>query len=273
VLPPGVLSLLTGSVGDLLDHLGPQDVVAFTGSADTGARIRGHQRVLSAGVPVNVEADSLNSTVLAPGAEDATYDALIRHVHTEMTQKAGQKCTATRRILVPRDRLDEVIADISERLRGVVVGDPVTGRREHGAAVDGRAAPQRRGGHRNPDRRRRAGGLRGPGRGEPRGVAEGKGYFVSPLLLVADEPLHGAAVHDLEVFGPVSTLLPYDGSVSAAEAIVARGQGSLVCSIYGDDRPWLERPCSPSARTTAASPWWTRRWRTRPSARAWSCRA
>lgn len=241
VLPPGVLSLLCGGVGDLLDHLGPQDVVAFTGSADTGSRIRGHQRVLSAGVPVNVEADSLNSTVLAPGAADATYDALIRHVHTEMTQKAGQKCTATRRILVPRDRLDEVIADLSERLRGVVVGDPGRDDVNMGPLS---TAEQRRSAEEG-IATLLAGGARvvfgRPGRGEPRGVAEGKGYFVSPLLLVADEPLQASAVHDLEVFGPVSTLLPYDGSVAAAEAIVARGQGSLVCSIYGDDRPWLEQ--------------------------------
>jgi len=124
VCPPGVLSLLCGGAGDLLDHLGPQDVLAFTGSADTGARLRGHRRVLEVGVPVNVEADSLNSAVLAPEADDATYDALIRHLHTEITQKAGQKCTATRRMFVPAERVDEVIADLSERLRGAVLGDP-----------------------------------------------------------------------------------------------------------------------------------------------------
>jgi 3,4-dehydroadipyl-CoA semialdehyde dehydrogenase len=240
VLPAGVFSLLTGSVGDLLDHLGPQDVVAFTGSADTGARIRGHQRVLAAGVPVGVEADSLNSTVLVPDAEDSTYDALIRHIHTEMTQKAGQKCTATRRILVPRDRVTEVIADVSERLRGVVVGDPSRDDIHMGPVS---TADQRRSAEEGIAALMASGAkpvFGAPGRGEPVGVEAGRGYFVSPLLLLADDAHGAAAVHDLEVFGPVSTVLPYDGSVADAAALVARGQGSLVCSIYGDDRPWLE---------------------------------
>jgi 3,4-dehydroadipyl-CoA semialdehyde dehydrogenase len=240
VLPAGVFSLLTGSVGDLLDHLGPQDVVAFTGSADTGARIRGHQRVLAVGVPVGVEADSLNSTVLAPDAEDSTYDALIRHIHTEMTQKAGQKCTATRRILVPRDRVADVIADVSERLRGVVVGDPARDDIHMGPVS---TADQRRSAEEGIAALMASGAkpvFGAPGRGAPVGVEAGKGYFVSPLLLLAEDAHGAGAVHDLEVFGPVSTVLPYDGTVADAAALVARGQGSLVCSIYGDDRPWLE---------------------------------
>ena len=241
VLPAGVFSLLTGSVGDLLDHLGPQDVVAFTGSADTGARIRGHRRVLEAGVPVSVEADSLNSTVLGAEATDSTYDALIRHIHTEMTQKAGQKCTATRRILVPRARVSDLIADVSERLRGVLVGDPAredvhmgplsTGDQRH-SAEEGIATLLVAGA-------RPVFGI--PGRGEPVGVEAGRGFFVSPLLLLAEDAHGAAAVHELEVFGPVSTVLPYDGTVAEAATLVARGQGSLVCSLYADDRVWLDQ--------------------------------
>jgi oxepin-CoA hydrolase/3-oxo-5,6-dehydrosuberyl-CoA semialdehyde dehydrogenase len=239
VCPPGVLSLLCGGAGDLLDHLGPQDVLAFTGSADTGARLRGHRRVLEVGVPVNVEADSLNSAVLAPEADDATYDALIRHLHTEITQKAGQKCTATRRIFVPADRVDEVIADLSERLRGAVLGDParddvhvgpLSTRDQQRAALDGIAAL-----------RAVARPVFGDaGTGAPVGVEAGVGCFVAPLLLRADDPDRANVVHRLEVFGPVSTIMPYDGTAAGAASLVARGEGSLVASIYGDDRKWLE---------------------------------
>ena len=238
-VPPGVLSLLCGTVGDLLDHLGPQDVVAFTGSADTGARIRSHKGVLRAGAPVNVEADSLNAVVLG-AAEDATYDAFIKHIHTEMTQKAGQKCTATRRILVPRDRAQEVVADLSERLAGVVLGDP--------ARDDVHVGPLA-----TADQRKSA--LEGiallldgarpvfgaPGRGAPVGVDAGKGFFVSPLLLMAEDAHFAGAVHDLEVFGPVATVLPYNGSIGDATALLARGHGSLVSTVYGDDRRFLEQ--------------------------------
>jgi 3,4-dehydroadipyl-CoA semialdehyde dehydrogenase len=126
VLPAGVLSLVIGSARDLLDHVRWGDVVAFTGSADTGEQLRRHPRVLATGVPVNIEADSLNATVLAPGAEPATYDAFIRDVAREMTQKAGQKCTATRRIFVPEEQVDAVIEDLGERLGRTRVGNPAS---------------------------------------------------------------------------------------------------------------------------------------------------
>jgi oxepin-CoA hydrolase/3-oxo-5,6-dehydrosuberyl-CoA semialdehyde dehydrogenase len=195
--------------------------------------------VLEVGVPVNVEADSLNSAVLAPEADDATYDALIRHLHTEITQKAGQKCTATRRIFVPADRVDEVIADLSERLRGAVLGDParddvhvgpLSTRDQQRAALDGIAAL-----------RAVARPVFGDaGTGAPVGVEAGVGCFVAPLLLRADDPARADVVHRLEVFGPVSTIMPYDGTAAGAASLVARGEGSLVASIYGDDRKWLE---------------------------------
>lgn len=236
VLPAGVLSLVVGSARDLLDHLEWGDVVAFTGSADTGEQMRRHPRVLATGVPVNVEADSLNAAVLAPDAEEATYDAFIRDVAREMTQKAGQKCTATRRIFVPEDRLDEVIEDLGERLGRTRVGDPASDEVTMGPLSSrGQLDAARKG----------ITTLLGEcdvawgevERGALPGVADGKGFFVTPLLLKARPGAE--AVHALEVFGPVSTLIAYDGSAAAAAEGVRRGEGSLVCSVYGDDRDFL----------------------------------
>jgi phenylacetic acid degradation protein PaaN len=244
-LPPGAFSLLLGPAGDLLDHVGPQDVVAFTGSADTGARIRSHARVVAQGVGVNVEADSLNAVVLGPDVEPGTelYDLAIRDLVTELTQKAGQKCTATRRILVPEVRLADVRATLGERLADVATktGDP--------AHKDVRMGPlssaqQLRDAH---------GGLQALSRsatrivGDPErrsfvGVPEGKGWFLEPILFeaTAEAALDpSAAFHRLEVFAPVATLLPYDGTVATAARIVAAGEGSLVTTVYTDDRTFL----------------------------------
>ncbi len=238
VLPEGVLSLVCGSAHDLLDHAEWSDVVAFTGGADTAARIRSHSRLLETGAAVNLEADSLNSTVLVPNAKDVTYDAFIRDVAKELTQKAGQKCTATRRILVPEDQADEFVEDLGERLDQIVVGDPglkgvhmgpLATQSQVGAAQEGISAL-----------RAEADVVYGSTkRGEVKGVDGDTGYFVSPLILRARDAHAGQAVHDVEVFGPVATILPYDGSADAACQLVRRGQGSLVSSIYGDDRQFL----------------------------------
>lgn len=238
VLPDGVLSLLCGSAGDLLDHLDWGDVIAFTGGADTAVRIRGHRRVIEAGVPVNIEADSLNATLLAPDAEDETYDAFINHVHRELTQKAGQKCTATRRILVPADQIDEVIEDLAEKFGPTVVGNPsndsvrvgpLATQSQFDSAKEGLAALMQQA---EPV-------IGDPQRAAFTDVAQGQGWFVDPVILKAKDSHANGPIHDLEVFGPVSTLLPYDGSVADAVNIVRRGQGSLVGSIYGDDRGFL----------------------------------
>ena len=238
VTPPGVLSLLCGSAGTLLDHLTWRDVVAFTGSADTGLTIRSHPTVLAQGVTVNVEADSLNAVLLDAEAEDETYDAFIRDVHREITQKSGQKCTATRRIIVPRKRLDEVIEDLSERLKRTVVGDPA-----HSEVTMGPLC--------TPSQRQAA--LEGLARlseeakvvyggadvGERVGVEAEGGAFINPTLLCTEGPMSAsAAVHNLEVFGPVSTIIPVD---SVAEAIeqARHGQGCLVTAVYGDDSSFL----------------------------------
>jgi phenylacetic acid degradation protein PaaN len=241
-LPPGAFSLLLGPAGDLLDHVGPHDVVAFTGSADTGARIRGHARVVERGVRVNVEADSLNAVVLGPDVEPGSelFDLAIRDLVTELTQKAGQKCTATRRVLVPQARLDDVREVLRERLADVAAktGDPAQKEVRMGPLSTAQQLRDAQAGL----RALAAGATRIAGDPERRsfvGVPEGKGWFLEPILFEATaeaalDPT--AAFHRIEVFGPVATLLPYDGSVAAAARIVGAGEGSLVSTVYSDDR-------------------------------------
>ncbi len=242
IMPEGTLSLLCGRVGDLLDHVEWSDVIAFTGSADTGDKIRQHPQVLQSGAAVNIEADSLNAMILDSDAEDATYDAFIRHAHTEITQKSGQKCTAVRRLLVPRDRLDEVVEDLSERFGRTTVGDPTLDGVTMGplstlsqktAALEGLAALQ---GHAKvvyggPDGLLRA----------AEGADLTNGAFVTPTLLQTEGPCDAnSPVHNLEVFGPVSTIIPFDGSAAEAVQQVRHGRGCLVSAIYADDRRFLQ---------------------------------
>ncbi|MEZ4437238.1 MAG: 3,4-dehydroadipyl-CoA semialdehyde dehydrogenase [bacterium] len=238
ILPPGVLSLVVGSARDLVDHAQWSDVIAFTGSADTGEQIR--QQALATGATVNIEADSLNATVLVPDAADATYDAFIRDVAREMTQKAGQKCTATRRVFVPADMVDDVIEDLGERLGQISVGDPARDDVRMGPlASQSQYRAAREGIETLLKECDVAWGQveRGPLPGVDGDIDPGVGCFVTPLLLRARDG--ATAVHDLEVFGPVSTVIAYAGDPASAADGVRRGQGSLVCSIYGDDRDFL----------------------------------
>ena len=238
ILPDGVLSLVAGSVGDLLSHLNGQDVLAFTGSSDTASELRGHARVVSASVRVNVEADSLNAAVLGPDLERGSegYSLFIADVVRDMTQKTGQKCTAIRRVLVPESLLDAVKEDLVDRLSAVKVGDP--SREEVGmgpVATARQLADVRAGIARLREESESLFG--GDGAVEAAGVPAGKGYFVSPVLLQARDSAR--AVHEHEVFGPVSTLISYDGEPARAVELVARGGGGLVTSVYSDDRAFL----------------------------------
>lgn len=242
ILPKGVLSLLCGSVGNLLDHIEWSDVIAFTGSADTGEKIRRHPVVLSSGAAVNIEADSLNAMILDPDAEGPTYDAFIRHAHTEITQKSGQKCTAVRRILVPQDRLEEVLEDLIERFGRTTVGDPNLDEVTMGplctlsqkeAALEGLAVLTEH-----------AKIVYGGPAGELKAV-EGSdlslGAFVTPTLLQASGPCEASSpIHNLEVFGPVSTIIPFDGNASQAIEQVRHGRGCLVSAIYADNPQFLK---------------------------------
>jgi len=238
ILPEGAFSLLAGSAGDLLDHVVWNDVVAFTGGSTTALAIRKTERILSQGVRVNVEADSLNAAVLVPNAEESTLRAFVRDVHRDMTQKTGQKCTAIRRVLVPAADLDRVRELLSEMLATTKIGNPAN---EHVRMGPVATASQRRDVNAGVERLRQQTQLAwgNPSELEPIGVPPGKGYFVPLLLLIAEDALAATSVHQHEVFGPVATLLPYDGSTEHALRILRAGAGGLVASVYGDDRKAL----------------------------------
>ncbi len=231
VLPEGALQYISGSAGDLLSHLTEQDVVAFTGSAKTGRIIRGHENLLARSVKVNVEADSLNSAVLAPGLDPDgdTARLFVREIVKEMTQKAGQKCTAVRRILVPSDDLDRVRDEIAQALSAIRIGDTVNGDVRMGPLA---TSNQLRDAHEGIAALAAEGEIVVGGM-DP--VGDGKGYFVRPTLLLNSDPAAAREVHVREVFGPVATIMPYDGTPAAAADLVRRGAGSLVAAIYGDD--------------------------------------
>lgn len=237
VLPAGALSFVAGSPGDMLTYLGPQDVLAFTGSADTGAKLRAGKPVVRDSVRTNVEADSLNSAVLGPDVEEGsdTFDLFIREVANDVTQKAGQKCTAIRRVFVPRGALDAVIGALSARVSEVRVGDPSLKEVRMGpVATAGQLRDVRAG---IELLRTVAEPVLGDGgRGKPLGVDGDKGYFVSPTLLLARDPANASPVHSHEVFGPCATLMPYSGDPAEAIGYVRRGQGGLVASVYSDDK-------------------------------------
>jgi len=231
-LPEGAFSLLAGSAGDLLDHVGPQDCVAFTGSSGTGLAIRSHAQVLATGARVNVEADSLNASVLAPDVEldSDTFGMFLGDVARDMTQKAGQKCTAVRRIVVPADKVDGVAEALIDRISGAIVGDPA----QRGITVGPVASrAQKRDVEAGCSQLAETANL--VWRGE---APEGDGFFVAPALYLTDAGVEAAYVHEHEVFGPVATLVTYDGSSDEAIAIVAAGGGGLVASVYTDDAAW-----------------------------------
>ena len=237
LLPEGALQLVIGGTGDLLDRLQGNDIVTFTGSADTAARLRLHPNLVRHSVPFNAEADSLNGAILAPDVspDDEEFDLFVKEVAREMTVKAGQKCTAIRRAIVPRRHLDAVATKLRERLAKVVVGDPALqavrmgalASHEQVADVTERVAQLRAVASLVTD----AGGF------APLGDGVAEGAFFAPTLLLCDRPFDADAVHDIEAFGPVSTLMPYDASpddaagIDEALALAARGRGSLVGTL------------------------------------------
>ena len=235
VLPEGALSLLVGAAGDLLDHLGPQDVVAFTGSSDTGLKIRQMPAVLRHSVRVNVEADSLNAAVLGPDAEPGgeTCELFLKDVLRDMTQKAGQKCTAIRRVLVPAVHAFRVRDHLVDRLAAITVGNPAAdGVRMGPLATAAQLADVREG----VSLLARDGRLVfGQAEVKAVGAPEGKGFFSSPVLVEVEPGAHAPTVHGREVFGPVATVVPYSGAAPEAAVLVARGQGGLVSSVYSED--------------------------------------
>jgi len=235
VLPEGALSLLVGAPRDLPALLGGQDVLAFTGSGDTGARIRALRNILLDSVRVNVEADSLNAAVLGPDAGPGgdMYETFLKDVLRDMTQKAGQKCTAIRRVLVPAEHAATVRDDLAEGLKAVRVGNPALEETRMGPLANGNQLA---------DVREGVGKLAAEGKPAFGSAAplQGKGFFISPVLMEFTKDALAASVHGREVFGPVASLLPYSGEGSDAAAIVARGNGGLVSSVYSEDAAFLE---------------------------------
>jgi oxepin-CoA hydrolase/3-oxo-5,6-dehydrosuberyl-CoA semialdehyde dehydrogenase len=232
VVPEGALQLICGSVGDLLDHLTCQDMVSFTGSAPTGAKIRSHPNIVRNAVRVNIEADSLNCILLGPDVEpdSGTFRAFEKEVVSEMTVKAGQKCTAIRRILVPAGCLDDVVASLETRLAKISVGDPSQEGIRMGPLVDEDAVRTARDGLQTLSAEAEI--VYGdPARGgfEPAG-----GAFMEPVLLLCREGDKARAIHDVEVFGPAATILGYRDTEQAIE-LARRGGGSLVGSIFTED--------------------------------------
>ncbi|MGD9917831.1 MAG: phenylacetic acid degradation bifunctional protein PaaZ [Paenirhodobacter sp.] len=235
ILPEGALQLICGSVGDLLDHVTGQDAVTFTGSAATGRKLKAHPAVIANSVRFTMEADSLNAAILGPDAVAGTpeFDLFVKEVAREMTVKAGQKCTAIRRVIAPRGQVEALVAALGERLAKTPVGLPGLEGTRMGALA---SLDQRE------EVRARIRDLQSVAEivaGDPAmvRVASGDaetGAFLNPVLLHAARPFEAAAVHEVEAFGPVSTVMPYDG-IEEAVALAKLGKGSLVSSVFTDD--------------------------------------
>jgi oxepin-CoA hydrolase/3-oxo-5,6-dehydrosuberyl-CoA semialdehyde dehydrogenase len=231
ILPEGALQLLVGLGRGLIDHAESCDVVTFTGSAETGRLLKAHETIISKSIPFNLEADSLNATVLGKHASPGTkeFDLFIKETVKEITIKAGQKCTAVRRIIVPEEFIEAVQKGISERLSSTIIGDPsAEGVRMGALATKTQVARVRA----NVEK------LMGSqdivygdlDRFDVVGADKNSGAFFSPILFLNSDPFNKTACHEIEAFGPVSTLMPYK-NLDDAIAIANMGKGSLVSSI------------------------------------------
>ncbi|MCA8975228.1 MAG: 3,4-dehydroadipyl-CoA semialdehyde dehydrogenase [Planctomycetes bacterium] len=248
LVPEGAFQFLPGSVSGLLDHLGPMDCVAFTGSARTGVSIRANDNLVRRNTRINIEADSINSAVLAPDVESDgdTMEQFYANVTVDMTQKAGQKCTAVRRIFVPASMVEEVSAELKERLEATAVGNPLDKGVRMGPVASAAQLQDVRAGI---DQLAAVADLV-TGGSAPRGD---RGYFVSPTLLRA-RSADATVLHELEVFGPCATVIAYSGRVEDAIDLCNRGGGGLVSSLYSDDRKFVEQ------HVRGIAPWHGRVW-------------
>ena len=238
VLPAGALSVVCGSSKGLMDQLQSFDVVSFTGSAETGALIRSHDAVAKRSVRVNIEADSLNSAILLPDAAPGSdaFNLLVREVVREMTVKSGQKCTAIRRILVPEALLGAVGDAIGGKLAGITVGNPRNDSVRMGSLVSRAQLDAVREGL---EALKAQANVLHDGSQQPLVDADpAVAACIGPVLLGVRDADGAPLVHDVEVFGPVSTLMPYR-DMDHAVSLAHRGQGSLVTSLYGADEAAL----------------------------------
>ncbi|MGQ2902007.1 phenylacetic acid degradation bifunctional protein PaaZ [Neoaquamicrobium sediminum] len=235
LLPEGAVQLIAGPTGDLLDRLGCQDVVSFTGSAATAGMLRANPRLIANSVRFIAEQDSLNASILGPDASPGTpeFDAFVKEVHREMTAKAGQKCTAMRRLIVPAAHRDALIEAVADRLAKTVIGNP----RDEATRMGALASLAQR-----DDVREKVEAIAREARlvhGDPRkvdvsGADAEKGAFISPLLFACDDPDGAEGIHAVEAFGPVSTVMGYR-DIAHAAALANRGGGSLVASVFTRD--------------------------------------
>jgi oxepin-CoA hydrolase/3-oxo-5,6-dehydrosuberyl-CoA semialdehyde dehydrogenase len=249
LLPEGTLQLICGGTGDLLDHLTGQDLLSVTGSAETAARLRTHPVVAGNAVRFNAEADSLNCSILGPDAKPGTeeFDLYVKQLVTEMTVKAGQKCTAIRRALAPRTLIGDVQDAVAGKLAEVRVGNPASSEVDMGALA---GLDQRE------EVLRSLNALTAQAsvvHGDPEcfDLVEAdpqRGAFLPPILLRCDDP-DQAAPHEVEAFGPVSTLLPYDEDAAHAADLASRGAGSLAGSVVTHDADFARQV------TLGVAPW------------------
>lgn len=235
ILPNGALQLLCGSAGDMLDHVTSQDVVTFTGSASTGLMLKSGKRILEENVPFTMEADSLNCIVLGqdvvPGMPE--WDLFIKEVRKEMTTKCGQKCTAIRRIFVPENKIEDVQIALGKALAQTTIGNPLNEKVRMGSL----AGESQRTEVKEQVQKLLASSQIIYGSLDSVEVIDAdarKGAFMSPLLLLNQDPFNTTEAHEVEAFGPVSTLMPYRSTADAI-ALAKKGKGSLVSSIVTAD--------------------------------------
>ena len=233
--PEGSIQLICGNVGDLFDNLNEQDVVTFTGSASTGKSLRMHPNIVTNSIPFNMEADSLNCAILGEtvNPEDPEFELFINEVVSEMSVKAGQKCTAIRRAIVPSNRLDAVTAALVSRLESLKIGDTSDKETKMGSLV---GMDQVEEVSRCVDLLAKECEMLCGGSDSSllKDLGITVGAFFPPTLLLSREPLRNESIHEVEAFGPVCTLMPYSSQEEAIQ-IAAMGKGSLVGSLYTND--------------------------------------
>lgn len=236
ILPQGALQLICGSARGILDFCTLQDTVTFTGSAETGKKLKSHPNILENSIPFNMEADSLNACVLGTDVSPdmPEFDIFIKEVVREITTKAGQKCTAIRRILVPENRTEDVIIALGKRLKGTTIGDP---------SIEGVRMGPLAGISQRKDVLEKVAILEkaqelvigNQDDFEVIGAQKEKGAFMSPMIFYNEKPFENTACHDVEAFGPVSTIIPFK-TLDEAVSLNKLGKGSLVCSIVTADK-------------------------------------